>query len=228
MIGHEIASSGLLDPQALIDGAGPWALAAICAIIFAETGLLIGFFLPGDTLLFFAGVLTLTGHLGQPLWLVIVVIGTAAAIGGQVGYLIGRRVGPPVFDRRESGVFSKASVTRTQRFFDRFGSASVMLARFIPLVRTFIPVAAGVGRMRIGRFIGFNIIGAFAWAAAVTTAGYLLGQLPGVADFVSNYIDMVLAAIVVLSIGPVLVRTLVLRRKRATTEPESERVDQHA
>lgn len=218
---QEFVHSGLFDAQSLIDGAGPWALLLICAVIFAETGLLIGFFLPGDTLLFFAGVFILTGHLGQPLWAVIVCIGAAASVGGQVGYLIGRRAGPAVFARRESGVFSKASVDRTQRFFDRFGSSSVMLARFVPVVRTFIPVAAGVGRMPLGKFTGFNVVGAFAWAGVITTVGYLLGQVPGVSDFVAHYIDMVLVGIVVLSVGPVLIRTIMLRRTRlsAATEP---------
>lgn len=228
MLAHELLHSSLFNPQALIDGAGPWALVLVCAVIFAETGLLIGFFLPGDTLLFFAGVLMLTGHLGQPLWLVILSVGAAASIGGQVGYVIGRRAGPAIFDRRESGVFSKASVERTRRFFDRFGSASVMLARFVPVVRTFIPVAAGVGRMRLGRFTGYNVIGAFAWAAVVTTAGYLLGQIPGVSDFVAQYIDIVLAGIVVVSVGPVIIRMIVLHHRRSVVEPEPEAVGQDA
>jgi Uncharacterized membrane-associated protein len=217
-----LVQTGVLDPQAIIDGAGPWALIAVCGVIFAETGLLVGFFLPGDTLLFFAGVLILTGHIGQPLWLVIVAVGIAASLGGQLGYLIGRRVGPSVFQRRESGVFSTASVQRTQRFFDRFGSASVLLARFVPVVRTFIPVAAGVGGMRARVFTLFNVVGAFAWAAVVTTAGFLLGQIPGVADFVSHYIDLVLAAIVVFSVGPVVIRAVVVRRRR-TRDAEPQR-----
>lgn len=211
---HEIIGTGLFDPQSLIVSAGPWAVLAICAVIFAETGLLVGFFLPGDTLLFFAGVLTFTGHLTGPLWLVIVLIGIAASIGGQAGYLIGWRAGPAIFDRRESGVFSKASVERTHRFFDRFGSASVLLARFIPVVRTFAPVAAGVGRMGLGRFTAFNVAGAFAWSTVVTIAGFLLGQLPGVADFVARYIDIVLIGIVVISVAPVIVRALILRQRR--------------
>lgn len=223
MLSNHIMHTGLLDPQSLIDSAGPWALVAICAVIFAETGLLVGFFLPGDTLLFFAGVLTLTGHIAQPLWLVVLAIGVAAALGAEAGYLIGKRVGPAVFNRRESGLFSTASVDRTNRFFSRFGAASVLLARFVPVVRTFLPVAAGVGHMRRVFFSAFNILGAFAWSAAVTCAGYLLGQIPGVADFVSQYIDLVLGGIVILSVGPVIVRALLIRRTQARTrsaEPE--------
>ena len=214
MTAASLLHAGLLDPQGIIQAAGPWALLGICAIVFAETGLLLGFFLPGDTLLFFAGVLTLTGRIAQPLWLVIVAVAVAAIAGGEVGYLIGRRTGPAVFERRESGLFSRESVARTQGFFDRFGSAAVVVARFVPVVRTFAPVAAGVGRMRWAVFSLFNVIGAAVWAAAVVLIGYGLGHIPGVADFVSRYLDLVLIGIVVISVGPVLVRVLLLRRRR--------------
>jgi membrane-associated protein len=213
-----IAHSGLLDPQALIQAAGPWALLGICAIVFAETGLLLGFFLPGDTLLFFAGVLTLTGQIPQPLWLVIIAVAVAATAGGEVGYLIGRTSGPAVFDRRESGVFSRASVVRTQQFFDKYGNGAVVVARFVAVVRTIAPVAAGVGRMRHRVFSLFNLIGAAVWAAAVVLIGYGLGHIPGVADFVSRYLDLVLIAIVVLSVGPVLVRTITLRLRKSRAD----------
>ena len=189
--------------------------------MFAETGLLLGFFLPGATLLFFAGVLTLTGRIPQPLWLVIVAVAIAAIAGGEVGYLIGRKTGPAVFDRRESGLFSRASVVRTQGFFDRWGSGAVVVARFVPVVRTFAPVAAGVGRMRWGVFSAFNVVGAAVWAAAVVLIGYGLGHIPGVADFVSKYLDLVLIAIVVLSVGPVIVRAITLRRRRARTRTDA-------
>lgn len=210
-----LVHAGLLDPQGLIQAAGPWALLGVCAIVLAETGLLLGFFLPGDTLLFFAGVLTFTGRIPQPLWLVIAGVALAAIAGGEVGYLIGRRTGPAVFDRRESGLFSRASVARTQAFFDRYGSGAIVVARFVPVVRTFAPVAAGVGRMRWSVFSLFNVVGAAVWACAVVLIGYGLGHVPGVADFVSHYLDVVLIAIVVMSVGPVLVRVIALRRRRA-------------
>lgn len=221
MILPSLLHTGLLDPQGIIQAAGPWALLGVCAIVFAETGLLLGFFLPGDTLLFFAGVLTLTGRIPQPLWLVIVAVAIAAIAGGEVGYLIGRKTGPAVFDRRESGLFSRASVVRTQGFFDRWGSGAVVVARFVPVVRTFAPVAAGVGRMRWGVFSAFNVIGAAVWAAAVVLIGYGLGHIPGVADFVSKYLDLVLIAIVVLSVGPVIVRAITLRRRRARARTDT-------
>jgi membrane-associated protein len=206
--------AGLLDPQSLIDASGGWALLVICAIIFCETGLLIGFFLPGDTLLFFTGVLTFTGHLTQPLWLTIVAIIIAAIVGDQVGFTIGRRTGPAVFERREAGLFSRASVLRTQHFFDRFGPAAVTVARFVPVVRTIAPVAAGVGHMRRRTFTLFNVIGAVVWTTAVVLLGYWLGHIPGVADFVSKYLDFILIGIVVISVVPLLIRLLASRKKR--------------
>jgi len=215
--------TGLLDPQAILDAAGPWALPIIAAIAFAETGLLLGFFLPGDTLLFFTGVLTLTGHIPQPLWLIIVVVAIAASLGDQLGYVIGRRGGPAVFERRESGLFSHASVVRTEAFFTRFGPAAVMLARFVAVVRTFAPVAAGVGKMRWATFTLFNVVGAAVWATAVILLGYGLGHIPFVVNFVSSYLDVILIGIVVISVVPVLVRaiTLRVRRRRASEGMES-------
>jgi membrane-associated protein len=206
--------TGLIDPSGLIQAAGPWALIGVCAIVFVETGLLVGFFLPGDTLLFFTGVLALTGHFAQPLWLIILAVITAAFVGDQVGYSIGRRSGPAVFDRRESGFFSRSSVLRTHSFFVRFGGAAVMMARFVPVVRTFAPVAAGVGRMRWLPFSLYNLFGAAVWATSVILLGYGLGHIPGVADFVSSYLDLILIGIVVVSVVPVLARTIALRRVR--------------
>jgi membrane-associated protein len=211
-------ATGLLDPQSLITGAGAWGLAIVCAAVFAETGLLIGFFLPGDTLLFFTGVLTLSGAIHQPLWLVILLVGLAAAIGDQVGYFIGRQSGPGIFERRESGLFSRKSVTSTQNFFDRFGPTAVTLARFVPVIRTFAPVAAGVGRMPRRTFTIFNLIGAAAWSSLVILLGFALAHIPGVTAFVSSYIDIVLIGIVVLSIGPIILRSILLRRRRGADQ----------
>ncbi|MBC7724637.1 MAG: VTT domain-containing protein [Burkholderiaceae bacterium] len=220
-IAPTLLASGVLDPQALIAGAGVWGLAVVCAAVFVETGLLVGFFLPGDSLLFFTGVLTLSGAISQPLWLVILLIGVAAALGDQVGFLIGRASGPAIFERRESGLFSRASVARTQHFFTRFGPAAVTLARFVPVVRTFAPVAAGVGRMPRRVFTAFNFAGAALWSTAVILVGYGLAHIPGVSDFVSNYIDIVLIGIVLLSVLPVIVRGLVLRRRGRRAEGPS-------
>lgn len=206
-------SSGILDPQALIGSAGVWGVAVVCLIVFAETALLVGFFLPGDTLLFFTGVLTLTGVIQAPLWLVITAVSVAAILGDQVGFVIGRRAGPAIFNRKESGLFSRASVAKTESFFERFGSATVTIARFVPMVRTFAPVIAGVGSMRYRSFITFNVIGAVVWVTSVILLGFGLGHIPGVAEFTAHYLDLILVGIVAVSTVPVLVRGLVVRQR---------------
>jgi len=211
-----LLSSGVLDPQALISGAGVWGLAVVCLIVFAETALLVGFFLPGDTLLFFTGVLTITGALHAPLGVVIAAVSVAAVLGDQVGFLIGRRAGPAIFNRKESGLFSRASVAKTESFFERFGAATVTIARFVPMVRTFAPVTAGVGSMRYRTFITFNLIGAVAWVGSVILLGFGLGHLPGVAEFTARYLDLILVGVVLASTVPVLMRSLVVRRRSRT------------
>ncbi len=217
-----LASSGLLDPQTLITGAGVWGLAIVCVAVFAETGLLIGFFLPGDTLLFFTGVLTLSGAIRQPLWLVMLLVALSAVLGDQLGYVIGRRTGPVVFERRESGMFSRTSVTRTQGFFDRFGPAAVTIARFVPVVRTLAPVAAGVGHMSRRLFTVFNLAGAALWSGLIVLLGFGLAHVPGVTAFVSKYIDIVLVGIVVISVVPIIARAIVVRRRNLAAASTAE------
>ncbi|TFB54700.1 VTT domain-containing protein [Cryobacterium sp. Sr3] len=208
-----LSTSGMLDPQSVIAGAGVWGLAVVCAIVFMETGLLVGFFLPGDTLLFFTGVLAFSGVVGQPLWVVIPAIAASAVLGDQLGYLIGRTSGPRIFDRRDSGLFSPESVTRTQTFFDRSGPAAVTIARFVPVVRTFAPVAAGIGTMPRRVFTMFNILGAGLWTTGVVLLGFGLAHIPGVAAFAARYIDLVLIGIVVVSVVPILIKTVAARRQ---------------
>jgi membrane-associated protein len=205
--------TGFLNPQTIITAAGVWGLLIVCGAVFVETGLLVGFFLPGDTLLFFTGVLTLSGAVKQPLWLVILAVAASAFLGDQLGYLIGRRSGPAIFERRESGLFSRHSVTRTQAFFDRFGPAAVTVARLVPVVRTFAPVAAGVGKMRRRVFTAYNLVGAVGWALFMILLGYGLAHIPGVTAVVSRYIDVVLVGIVLVSIIPIIVRSIVVRRR---------------
>ncbi|WP_448810503.1 DedA family protein [Agromyces bauzanensis] len=193
-----------LDPELIINSAGPWALAVICFIVFAETGLLVGFLLPGDTLLVIAGILTFGGVIQIDIWWVCLAIAAAAFLGGEVGYLIGHRFGPRVFERKESGVFSIRNVERTNAFFARFGGLAVILARFVPIVRTFAPVAAGVGHMDYRKYSVYNAIGALIWGAGLTYFGYLLGYIPPVRDFVQQYIDLILVGAVVLTLIPTL------------------------
>ena len=194
-----------LDPHTIIDAAGPWALVVVCGIVFAETGLLVGFLLPGDTLLVISGLLTHTAMVfGLDIWWVALLIAFAAFLGGEVGYLIGHKAGPTVFERKESGLFSMENVRRTNAFFERFGALAIILARFVPIVRTFAPVAAGVGHMNYKKYSLYNAIGALIWGAGLTYFGFLIGYIPPVANFVSSYIDIILIGAVVITLVPTL------------------------
>lgn len=190
---HSIALIPWLDPTTIIEAAGPWALLVVCFIVFAETGLLVGFLLPGDTLLIIAGLLTHTNEIfGVNIWVVSLLIALAAFVGGEVGYLIGHKGGPAVFERKESGLFSRKNVERTNAFFERYGGLTVILARFVPIVRTFAPVAAGVGHMPWKRYSLYNFIGAMIWGFGLTMVGFLVGYIPWVAHLVTEYIDVIL------------------------------------
>ncbi|GGM50096.1 DedA family protein [Dactylosporangium sucinum] len=191
-----------LDPEWLISTFG---VLGILAIVFAESGLLIGFFLPGDSLLFTTGLLVAGGqYLHLPLWLVIVLIVAAAIAGDQVGYVFGRRVGPALFRRPNSRLFKQENLTRAQEFFDRYGARSIVLARFVPIVRTFTPIVAGASRMHYRTFVLYNVIGGAVWGTGVTLLGYYLGQI----EFVKSNIELILIGIVVLSVVPIVVELL--------------------
>lgn len=194
-----------LDPNTLIAGFGAFALIGVAFIVFAETGLLVGFLLPGDTLLVITGLLAFPGDkqlIQIDIWWVAGAIGLAAFLGGEVGYLIGHKAGPRIFERKETGLFSRENVKRTNHFFERFGGLAVILARFVPIVRTFAPVAAGVGHMNYRKYSLYNLIGALLWATGLTVGGYLLGYIPPVAKFVSSYIDVILLSAVVITLIP--------------------------
>lgn len=193
-----------LDPAFLIDGFGAYALLGVCIIIFAETGLLIGFLFPGDTLLILTGVLAISGTFGVNIGIVCASIALAAFLGGEVGYWIGHKAGPRIFEKRESGLFSKKNVERTNAFFVRFGPLAVILARFVPVVRTFTPLAAGVGHMPWKRYTLYNFIGATIWGAGLTYLGFLAGHIPGVKEFVEEYIDVVLIGVVLIVLIPTI------------------------
>jgi membrane-associated protein len=211
-----------MDPQTLVH-AGPWALLIVVAIIFAETGLLIGFIFPGDTLLLISGVVSAPAVLAfhWHVYWVAFFIAIGAFLGGQLGYFIGLKAGSPIFERRESGLFSRENVDQTNAFFTRFGPAAVIIARFVPVVRTFAPVAAGVGRMNLKKYTLYNAIGALAWAGGIVYLGYALHFIPPVQRFVEHYIDVILVGAVVLAVvvaGLHLLRTQ-RKAKRAAEEP---------
>lgn len=199
-----------LQPDTIISWLGPWALVGLAVIVFAECGLLLGFFLPGDSLLFTAGLFVADGAIGAPLWAVTGLLVIAAVLGNVCGYWIGRSAGPAVFDRPRSRLFKPQHVAKTREFFDRYGNRAIVLGRFVPVVRTFITVMAGVGRMDFRRYFLYSAIGGVLWAAGVTLLGYWLGQFA----FVKNNIELILIAIVFVSVLPVVLE--LLRARRAT------------
>ncbi|MEU1687788.1 DedA family protein [Micromonospora sp. NPDC005707] len=191
-----------LDPEWLISTFG---LIGILAIVFAESGLLIGFFLPGDSLLFTAGLLVADGtYLHQPLWLMCLLVSIAAVAGDQFGYLFGRRLGPALFRRPDSRLFKQENLTKAQDFFGKYGARSIVLARFVPIVRTFTPIVAGASHMHYHTFLIYNVLGGTLWGCGVTTLGYFLGQV----TFVKNNIEFILIGIVVVSVVPIGVELL--------------------
>lgn len=195
-----IEAAGLFDPQALIEGAGAWALVAVAAIVFIETGLLIGFLLPGDTLLLITGVLVFQGTIQQPIWLVSLVIMAASIIGNQTGYQIGKVGGPAVFTKSEKGLLSHKSVERTEAFFHKWGPLSLTIGQYVPIVRTLLPVAAGIGKMDRRVFTLYNALGSFLWAGLLPLVGWAIAHIPGVAELVTEYIDIVLLGVVAVSV----------------------------
>jgi membrane-associated protein len=206
----------LTDPEKLIALLGTiltgWlGYAALCAIVFAETGLLVGFFLPGDSLLFTVGVVCGAGDLNLPL--IIVLLMCSAIVGDNVGYFLGRRAGPMIFNRPKSRFFHPGHLAKTREFFERHGGKSIIYARFIPIIRTCTPFTAGVARMHYPRFLAFSLVGGAGWIVFITLAGYYLGQ---VAIIRQNF-EKVVLGIVFLSVLPVALEVLKARRRTAAS-----------
>ncbi|MBI4272377.1 VTT domain-containing protein [Candidatus Uhrbacteria bacterium] len=193
-----------IDLTTLVQAIG---ILGIAGIIFAETGLLIGFFLPGDSLLFTAGFLA-----SQEIFniaILVPMVFAAAVIGDSIGYAIGTRMGPRIFSREDSRFFHRDHITRTQKFYERYGGKTIILARFIPIVRTFAPVLAGVGAMNYPHFLAYNVVGGFLWAVCIPLVGYFLGsRIPSV----DKYLLPIIGGIIVLSIIPGIIE--VVKNKR--------------
>jgi membrane-associated protein len=201
---------GLLDPQHLITTFG---LLGLLAIVFAECGLLIGFFLPGDSLLFVAGLVAAGGIPGLgfvPLWVLLVLIPLAAIAGNLVGYWIGFRAGPAIFNKPESRLFRAEYVEKAHAFFEKYGARTIVLARFVPIVRTFATVMAGASRMNFRVYALYTVIGGILWGAGVTALGFWLGQVSWIAD----NIELIAILIVVVSVVPMAIELLRARRRR--------------
>ncbi|MCB0869719.1 MAG: VTT domain-containing protein [Solirubrobacterales bacterium] len=198
-----------LDPESLIE---KFSVIGLMVIVFMESGMMVGFFLPGDSLLFTAGLLSATTDILPDLWVLCILIPIAAIAGDQTGYWIGRKFGPPLFNRPDSRLFKREYVDQTAAFFEKHGPRAIILARFVPIVRAFVPVMAGTSHMHYRTFLTYDIVGGILWGAGVTTLGYFLGQIA----FVEKYIEFILLGVVAASVIPV-----VLEIRKAKREADS-------
>ena len=197
----------LYDVESLIRWGG---VAMICAIIFAETGLMVGFFLPGDSLLVTAGVFAAAGHFD--LYSMLILVSLCAVVGDQLGYLIGQKTGPALFTKEDSLLFKRSHVLRAQAFYEKYGAKTIVIARFVPVVRTFAPVVAGVGQMQYRRFVTYNVAGGILWVVSMVLTGFLVGTaVPNV----NAHIHYVIAAVIFLSVLPAIVEVMRARRNKS-------------
>ena len=230
-----------MKPEFWLEKAGKSAFIVVTLIIFAESGLFFGFFLPGDSLLFLSGFLTSSGAQEfvtktapelqpvldgmPPLYVMLPVFFLAAVLGDQVGYLFGKRVGPALFTREDSRLFKQSHVTKAHAFLEKYGPKTVLLARFVPIVRTFAPIVAGVGGMRYRTFVTYNVIGGFIWAVGITSLGHVLGNV----GFIRDNIEYAIVAIIGLSLLPMFIEVYRARRHQgdevASTAVDLEEVD---
>nr|WSZ94761.1 DedA family protein [Streptomyces sp. NBC_00857] len=204
----------MFDVGAILHWFGPFVLLGVFVIIFAECGLLIGVILPGDPTLFTAGLLAATGAISPDLALVCLVVTVASILGNMCGYWIGAKVGPPLFDRPNAKLLRKGQVEQVERFFDKYGTRAIVLARFIPLARTLITLIAGVGRMDPKKYFIYSAIGGVLWATGMTLLGGLLGQIPWVADNIDTMLLIMLGVIATVSIVPIVNEAIKKRRTR--------------
>jgi membrane-associated protein len=186
---------------------GHWLYALLFLIIFAETGLVVFPFLPGDSILFISGTVVATADLN--VHVLVMVLTAAAILGDTVNYSVGHYIGPKVFEKPDSRWFRQEHLRRTQRFYDRYGGITIIIGRFVPIVRTFAPFLAGVAGMRYRRFLSYNVVGAVAWIASLVYAGYLFGNIP----WVKHNLTLIVIAIVIVSLMPAL--TTLIRERRA-------------
>ena len=208
---------GLLTGAQSLDALVRWGgYVVLAAIVFTETGLLIGFFLPGDSLLITAGLVAATGALD--IWWLNVLLAAAAVGGDSVGYAIGARIGPRLFTREKSWLFNPRHIVRTREFYERHGAKTIVIARFVPIIRTFAPVVAGVGQMPYRRFLFYNVAGGVGWVLSMTWAGYLLGN---VVPNIDRHIHIVVIVVIVLSVIPIAVE--IFRERRRQSAPSTGR-----
>jgi membrane-associated protein len=200
-----------LNPETLLTNLGDIAFWVVLGIIFAECGLLIGFFLPGDSLLFITGLFIAQNYISINIWLAAILLTISAILGNAVGYWIGKKAGPALFRKPDSKLFKREYVEKTAEFFEKYGARAIVMARFIPIVRTFITATAGMGRMDFRRFMLFSAVGGVLWAGGVTILGYFLGNI----EFVKKNIELILILVIVISVIPVVIEWIKHRRQRA-------------
>jgi membrane-associated protein len=198
----------------LASALGPWLYALLFLIVFCETGLVVTPFLPGDSLLFAIGALAAIDGSPLSLWTIIILLCIAAILGDAVNYAIGYRVGPKVFTSETSRLLNREHLVRTQRFYEKYGGKTIILARFMPIVRTFAPFVAGIGKMRYARFAAYNVVGGIVWVLSFTLAGYFFGNVP----VVKRNFHVVILAIIILSVTPPIIEYLRARREQALTK----------
>ena len=203
-----------LDPEYILTSFGDIAFWVVVGIIFAECGLLIGFFLPGDSLLFVTGLFIASGAISINIYLACAILFAAAVIGNVTGYWIGYKAGPALFNKPESRLFKQEYVEHTHRFFNKYGARAIIMARFVPIVRTFITATAGMGRMDFRRYLLFSAIGGFIWAVGITLLGYFLGNI----EFVKKNLEFILILVVFISVVPIVFEYVKHRRERAGLE----------
>ena len=198
----------IYDVESLVRVGG---IAGLAAIVFIETGLLVGFFLPGDSLLVTAGLFAARGDLNVVY--LILVLSLAAIVGDTVGYNIGARTGPKLFSRPDSLLFNRKHLISTREFYERHGPFTIVIARFVPIIRTFAPVVAGIGAMEYRRFLAYNVVGGIGWVLVTVLGGYFLGQMvPNIHD----HLHKVIAIVIVLSLLPAIIKVARERLRRVT------------
>jgi membrane-associated protein len=203
------------DFESVLAGMGPAAMILVSLVVIAETGLFIGVIMPGgDSLLFAVGVMIGAGVIEFPIWLACIVIAVSAVIGDQLGYFIGRKAGPAIFKRPDSKFFSQDNAVRAQAFFVKYGAKAVIFAHFVPVMRTFIPVAAGVGQMKYAYYLRYNLIGAASWGLIVPLIGYFLGSIP----FVRENVILVTLGLVAISFIPVVLEVIKARKEKLASK----------
>lgn len=204
-----------VSPESLLDSSGSWGLWVTAAIIFSECAILLGFFLPGDTLLFSVGILVSTGVIDHHIAVVCLVLSTAAVLGNAIGYELGRGLGPTLLERPRRSLVTPEQLLRTRDFFERHGAWAIILARFVSVVRTLITVVAGAARMPRGTYLLYSALGGVLWASGLTALGYAVGSVPFVRNYVEPHLDLVILVMVLATLVPIGIHVLWSRHRSA-------------